>query len=114
MIASAAMPLSAFAQEAGSAPVIGTATLPRDLSPWGMYINADPVVKAVIIGLVFASLVTWTVWLAKTIEIVLAKRRVAAALRTLASVRSASEAVERLPVPKARSKARSHGSSTRR
>ena len=96
MIASAAMPLSAFAQDAGGAPVIGTATLPRDLSPWGMYINADPVVKAVIIGLVFASLVTWTVWLAKTIEILLAKRRVAAALRTLASVRSASEAVERL------------------
>ena len=96
MIASAAMPLSAFAQDAGSAPVIGTATLPRDLSPWGMYINADPVVKAVLIGLAFASLVTWTVWLAKTIEILLAKRRVAAALRTLASVRSASEAVERL------------------
>ena len=96
MIASAAMPLSAFAQDAGSAPVIGTATLPRDLSPWGMYINADPVVKAVLIGLAVASLVTWTVWLAKTIEILLAKRRVAAALRTLASVRSASEAVERL------------------
>ena len=32
--------------------VVATATLPRDLSPWGMYLNADPVVKAVLIGLV--------------------------------------------------------------
>ena len=61
-----------------------------------MYLNADPVVKAVLIGLVVASLVTWTVWLAKTIEIVVAKRRVGAALRILASVRSTSEGVERL------------------
>jgi hypothetical protein len=56
--------------------VVATATLPRDLSPWGMYLNADPVVKAVLIGLAFASLVTWTVWLAKSIEIFFAKRRV--------------------------------------
>jgi len=31
-----------------------------------MYLNADPVVKAVLIGLAFASIVTWTVWLAKS------------------------------------------------
>jgi biopolymer transport protein ExbB len=61
-----------------------------------MYINADPVVKAVLIGLAFASLVTWTVWLAKTVEIVMCKRRVRAALNILASVRSLSEGVERL------------------
>jgi biopolymer transport protein ExbB len=96
MIAVIMTPLSALAQEAGDAPAVGTATLPRDLSPWGMYLNADPVVKAVLIGLVFASLVTWTVWLAKTVEIVLAKRRVRAALRTLASVRSTTEGIERL------------------
>src|SRR5437868_15472233 len=57
--------LPAWAQD----NVIGTATLPRDLSPWGMFLNADPVVKAVLVGLAFASLVTWTVWLAKTIEL---------------------------------------------
>jgi biopolymer transport protein ExbB len=55
------------------------ALLPRNLSPWGMFVNADIVVKAVMIGLAFASLVTWTVWLAKTIELrrqlSLAKRR---------------------------------------
>ena len=43
--------------------------LPQDLSPWGMFMNADIVVKAVMIGLAFASLVTWTVWLAKTVEL---------------------------------------------
>jgi biopolymer transport protein ExbB len=95
-IAWISVPALALAQEAGDTPVIGTATLPRDLSPWGMYINADPVVKAVLIGLAFASLVTWTVWLAKTVEIVVAKRRVRAALNVLASVRSTSEGVERL------------------
>ena len=95
-IAWISVPALALAQEAGDTPVIGTATLPRDLSPWGMYINADPVVKAVLIGLAFASLVTWTVWLAKTVEIVVAKRRVRAALNMLASVRSTSEGVERL------------------
>ena len=78
-----AVPVSALAQD----NILATATLPRDLSPWGMYLNADPVVKAVLIGLAFASLVTWTVWLAKTIEIVICKRRVRAALNILASVR---------------------------
>lgn len=90
--ASIAAPVSALAQD----NILATATLPRDLSPWGMYINADPVVKAVLIGLAFASLVTWTVWLAKTIEIVICKRRVRAALNILAGVRSTSEGVERL------------------
>src|SRR5215470_1462234 len=92
LLAWLAMPVPALAQD----NVVATATLPRDLSPWGMYINADPVVKAVLIGLVFASVVTWTVWLAKTIEIVLAKRRVGAAVKILAGVRSPSEGVERL------------------
>jgi biopolymer transport protein ExbB len=75
--------------------VIGTATLPRDLSPWGMFLNADPMVKAVMIGLAFASLVTWTVWLAKSIEIFFAKRRVRAAAKELAGIRSLEE-VQRL------------------
>jgi biopolymer transport protein ExbB len=55
-------PQAAFAQ-------ISSTLLPRNLSPWGMFLNADIVVKAVMVGLAFASLVTWTVWLAKTIEL---------------------------------------------
>src|SRR5262245_37328279 len=84
------VPVPALAQD----NVVATATLPRDLSPWGMYLNADPVVKAVLIGLASASIVTWTVWLAKTIEIVLAKRRVRAALNKLVRVRSTAEGIE--------------------
>ena len=87
-----AMPVPALAQD----NVVATATLPRDLSPWGMYLNADPVVKAVLIGLALASVVTWTVWLAKSIEIFFAKRRVRTALSKLAGVRSTLEDVQQL------------------
>ncbi len=95
IIASLAMPWSALAQDAGT-PIIGTATLPRDLTPWGMYLNADPVVQAVLIGLVIASIVTWTVWLAKTVEIFIARRRVRSALAMLAGVGSTAQGIERL------------------
>ncbi len=64
------------------------ATLPHDLSPWGMYLAADWVVKAVMISLVFASVVTWTVWLAKSLELAGAKRRARNALAHLSSLRS--------------------------
>jgi biopolymer transport protein ExbB len=66
----------------------GTAVLPRDLSPWGMFMNADPVVKVVMVGLVVASVVTWTVWLAKTIELWKARRQVRSALSALGSVKT--------------------------
>ena len=87
---------SALAQDPGDAAVIGTATLPRDLTPWGMFLNADPIVKGVLIGLVLASVVTWTVWLAKTIEIFLARRRVRSALTILPGAASLSNGDERL------------------
>ncbi|WP_406677229.1 tonB-system energizer ExbB [Rhodopseudomonas infernalis] len=45
------------------------AALPRDLSPWGMFLGADVVVKTVMIGLALASLAAWTVWLSKSIEL---------------------------------------------
>src|SRR5258707_3797399 len=84
MTAWLAAPLSVLAQD----NVVATATLPRDLSVRGMFLNADPVVKAVMIGLVFASVVTWTVWLAKSLEIFLAKRRLRLASHKPAGVRS--------------------------
>ena len=40
-----------------------------------MFMNADVVVKVVMVGLVIASIVTWTVWLAKTIELLKARRQ---------------------------------------
>ena len=78
----------AYAQEPTSPPAIGLAAFPRDLSPWGMFMNADVVVKAVMVGLVFASVMTWTVCLAKTIELLRARRRVRSALSELNSLRT--------------------------
>src|SRR5258708_28198588 len=49
--------------------------LPRDLSPWNMFLSADGIVKAVIIGLAVASVITWTVGLAKWIELHLLRRK---------------------------------------
>ncbi len=39
-----------------------------------MFLNADIVVKAVMVGLAMASIITWTVWLAKTVELAAATR----------------------------------------
>jgi biopolymer transport protein ExbB len=68
-------------------------TLPHNLSPWGMFMAADWVVKGVMIGLAFASLVTWTVWLAKTLEIAGARKRLRGVLRILSSARALDDAV---------------------
>jgi biopolymer transport protein ExbB len=90
-------PAVALAQDsAASIPLIGTAALPRDLSPWGMFSSADIIVKVVMIGLALASVVTWTVWLAKTIELLMAKRAVRSAFELLSSARSLAEAAEML------------------
>src|SRR6478735_1439906 len=72
-------------------PVIGSAQLPRDLSPWSMFVSADILVQSVMIGLVFASLVTWTVWLAKNVELWLATRRLRKALAALGRVRTLAD-----------------------
>ena len=70
--------------------------LPRDLSPWGRFRTAHIVVKAVMIGLAFASLVTWTVASAKALELIAAKRQLRRALRVLTQVSSLAEAREQL------------------
>ncbi len=76
----------------GVGGLVANIALPRDLTPSGMFLNADPLVKAVLIGLAFASVVTWTVWLAKTAELVMATRRERDALRLLAAARRLAEA----------------------
>jgi biopolymer transport protein ExbB len=70
--------------------------LPRDLSPWGMFLNAVPTVKIVMVGLAFASLATWTVWLAKTIELWNARRLARQGLEVLASAKSLRAAEKEL------------------
>jgi biopolymer transport protein ExbB len=67
-----------------------------DLSPWGMFLHADIVVQIVIGGLAFASSVTWTIWLAKLLELTVAKRRLRRAYRTLRDAHSLTLAAERV------------------
>jgi biopolymer transport protein ExbB len=70
--------------------------LPHDLSPWNMFLSADIVVKAVMIGLAFASVVTWTVWLAKSLELTWAKRRLVRTFSDINASASLAEAAQRL------------------
>ena len=66
--------------------------VPRELSPWSMFMSADIIVKAVMIGLAFASLVTWTIFIAKSIELAGAQRKLKLALRKIEDARSLAEA----------------------
>ncbi|MDH4983718.1 tonB-system energizer ExbB [Hyphomicrobium sp. D-2] len=68
--------------------------LPHNLSPWGMFMAADIVVKAVMIGLAIASFATWTVWLAKAFELSVAKRRVRRTFKRLRTAASLGEALD--------------------
>ncbi|MDI4662813.1 tonB-system energizer ExbB [Xanthobacter autotrophicus] len=76
------------------------ARLPHDLSPWGMFMAADLVVKAVMVGLAFASLVTWTVWFAKSLELFFARRAVARTLKALRMAPTLAAAAAALPTGK--------------
>jgi biopolymer transport protein ExbB len=59
-----------------------------------MFMAADWVVKAVMSGLAFASLVTWTVWLAKTLELAGARSRATRALKIIRQARTLNDALE--------------------
>jgi biopolymer transport protein ExbB len=89
--------IPAPAPAADSRPgVIGAVHLPRDLSPWSMFASADIIVQGVMVGLAFASVVTWTVWLAKSLELLRARRRVRAALSAISEERSLEAAIARV------------------
>jgi biopolymer transport protein ExbB len=66
--------------------------MPRELSPWSMFMSADILVKAVMVSLAFASVVTWTIFLGKTLQLLLARRRVNAALARMGRTRTLAEA----------------------
>ncbi|MDQ0531360.1 tonB-system energizer ExbB [Azospirillum picis] len=81
---------------AADAAAAALATIPHDLSPWGMFVTASPVVQAVMVGLALASVVTWTIAIAKAVEVSSAKRKARAALAMLEEARSLSQAAERV------------------
>ncbi|MGO9675024.1 MAG: tonB-system energizer ExbB [Methylocella sp.] len=71
-------------QSSASAPGALPSAVPSNLSPWGMFLHANYIVQIVMTGLAFASLATWTIWLAKSIELWTARRAARRGLETLA------------------------------
>ena len=69
-----------------------TLGMAHDLSPWGMYQNADIIVKIVMIGLAIASIITWTIWIAKGFELLGAKRRLRGEILALKKATTLKEA----------------------
>jgi biopolymer transport protein ExbB len=86
------MPLEQSNPEVSARPIAPTGRPERDMSPWTMFLAADILVKAVMISLAFASLITWTILLAKTIQIGVARRRLTAALERISNSRTLAEA----------------------
>jgi biopolymer transport protein ExbB len=82
---------AAQAQDAQPAALAPAARM-RELSPWSMFMSADLLVKAVMVSLAFASLVTWTIFLAKTFQLLFARRRVSQALGRISQMRTLPEA----------------------
>ena len=85
------------ASAAGETPVVfeepRDEKLPHDLSPLGMFLAADWVVKSVMIGLALASLATWTILLVKGFEVFSAKWRARAGVKRLARADSLGSAL---------------------
>ena len=79
-------------------PAIGQTTAPiaHDLSPWSMFLNADILVKGVMVGLALASVLTWTILVAKSVELLLAKTVLSRALARAASAGTLTEAEQAL------------------
>lgn len=71
-----------------------TAFAGHDLSPWGMYQAADVVVKTVLISLLLASLLTWAVWLFKTVQLRLTRKKTAHLLQRLTLASNFTQALK--------------------
>jgi len=105
--ATTAAPTTETTAPVAPAPVEGPAIveednslgMAHDLSPWGMYQNADIIVKAVMIGLAIASIITWTIWIAKGFELLGAKRRLRTEIANLKKARTLTEASESAAKP---------------
>jgi biopolymer transport protein ExbB len=88
----ASAPADAAPGEPGGRSVKSTAPAMKELSPWVMFMSADIIVKAVMIGLAFASLTTWAVLIAKSIELSVASAKLRSALKKVSEARSLAEA----------------------
>ncbi|MVA58974.1 tonB-system energizer ExbB [Agrobacterium vitis] len=85
-----ASPTEGVAVEAPAA--VQRSDIPHDLSPVGMFMAADWVVKSVMIALGLASVATWTILLVKTLQLSGSKARLRRGLAVLQEARSLSQA----------------------
>ncbi|SFF92309.1 outer membrane transport energization protein ExbB [Novosphingobium sp. CF614] len=69
----------------------GPPTIPIHLTPWRMFADADPIVQAVMIVLLMASIACWAVLIAKSSELSAAKRALNGDLRRLGAAGSIGE-----------------------
>ncbi len=95
------MPAAVLAEEAGApqAQVAGVGLvmpLPQGLSPWSMFMQADIVVQAVMIGLALASVATWTVLVVKLIQLRSVRGEARRALSVVIAARSLMDAIRQL------------------
>ena len=71
--------ISALAVSVSASPAMA-ASLPHELTVSGMFMQADWIVKTVMIGLLLASIICWTLFVAKSLEL---KKEVGAMSRTV-------------------------------
>ena len=71
-----------------SAAIGGPPVVPANLTPWRMFAEADPLVQGVMLLLVFASLATWTIWIAKSTELSSGKKALREDLSRLAEAKT--------------------------
>ncbi|WP_407179992.1 tonB-system energizer ExbB [Bradyrhizobium sp. STM 3562] len=67
--------------------------LPHDLSLWGTFLRADTIVKSIMVILVLASFVTWTIWLAKLVELACARSRINRAIEIVRTSKTVDQAI---------------------
>lgn len=87
------IPQPSAGAEPGS-PMVETGLAGHDLSPWGMFLAADYIVKGVMIGLLLASVVTLVIWVAKSMQLAGARGRANRALREVLKAESLAGAAQ--------------------
>jgi biopolymer transport protein ExbB len=92
--------LPAWAQQSdaaitGESSTVPTQILPHDLSVWNMFVSADIVVQVVMCALVFASIITWTIFVAKSLELAGAWRHIHSGRALLHASRTLEQAMQK-------------------
>lgn len=96
LLFAAAFSRLALAQSTMPDPSKEATLVPRTFSPWSMFLNADRIVQAVICLLFLAIVLTWTVWLVKSLELMMTHTRLRHALGTVREARGLAEATDLL------------------